>query len=185
MSTPENWKRLNLGCGETKLEGFVNVDFEDTTKPDVTCNFKKDKLPFEDGEFDLVHLLHVIEHIEIRYWNNVFFEIRRVMKDGGEFRMAFPEFEIVSRYFLENHRNLRNFWRATLYGRQEYPGDYHVVPMLTSEVANYLQLFGFVDIRIGKEPEEWNTFIVCKKGEIPMMREDVFRKEVFDNKAKV
>lgn len=178
-------RNLNLGCGETKLEGFINVDFEDVTKPDIACNFKKDKLPFEDGRFEVVHLMHVIEHIEIKFWNWVFYEVRRVLKDGGIFRLAYPEFEVVSKYFLENHRNLRNFWRATLYGRQDYPGDYHVVPMVTSEVLNYLQLFGFKDIRSGPEIEEWNTIVECKKGDLPKMREDVFREEVFLGKKHV
>src|SRR5258708_692377 len=112
--------KLNLGSGEFKLEGFINIDFSEQTKPDLVCNFKKDALPFKNDSCDLIHLLHVLEHIEMKFWNNVFNEIRRVLILEGKLILAYPEFEICSRYFIENHKASRDFWQATLYGRQAY-----------------------------------------------------------------
>jgi predicted SAM-dependent methyltransferase len=171
--------KLNLGCGESKIDTFINVDFEASVKPEVVCDFRKQRLPFPDGHFELVHLLHVIEHIEMRYWDHVFGEVRRVMKDGAEFRIAYPEFEIASKYFLENYENRRPFWRNVLYGRQLYPGDYHIVPMMTSEIREFLTLYGFHNIQAVSEPEEWNTFVTCVKGAPPLQKEDILRKEIF------
>ena len=33
--------KLNYGCGNMKLEGFINIDIEPSVKPDITCDIRK------------------------------------------------------------------------------------------------------------------------------------------------
>ena len=68
-----------------------------------------------------------------------------------------------------------------MYGRQLYPGDYHVVPMRTAEVCEFLRGCGFHDIKFSAEPEpgEHNTFLTARKGTFPITRELLLRKEIF------
>ena len=33
--------KINYGCGETKLEGFVNIDIEESVEPDLVCDVRK------------------------------------------------------------------------------------------------------------------------------------------------
>lgn len=172
--------KINFGSGETKLEGYVNIDIEESTKPDVVCNVKFQQLPFKNEEVELINMSHCIEHIEFSFWPRVFLEFWRVLKPEGALFLAYPEFEKCSKYFLENHLGLREFFRATLYGRQLYPGDYHVVPMCTWELIDKLTHCGFHDIKSCSDPDEdWNTVLICKKGELPLVREDILRKEIF------
>ena len=42
--------KLNLGCGDKKHEGFVNVDLHGD--PDVRCDLSQFPWPFEDSSAD-------------------------------------------------------------------------------------------------------------------------------------
>jgi predicted SAM-dependent methyltransferase len=175
--------KLNYGCGETKLPDCINVDVDakGTVKPDVVCDIRKGNLPFEKDHFSTVYAMHVIEHIEQKYWPALFDEFRRVLEPEGKLILAYPEFEICAKYFIENYMGARDYWRMTLFGRQSWPGDYHVVPMRTPEVINYLRSYGFVDIKHTSEHEEgWSTFIACSKGINPPTRVELYKKEVFN-----
>lgn len=174
--------RLNIGCGETKIRGYVNIDVEKKTKPDIVFDIRKFTLPFRNATVTQINCIHNIEHIEVRYWPHVFSEFHRVLKNGAQLILAYPEFEKCAKNFLENHRGLKDFWRATLYGRQLYPGDYHVVPMVTTDLVKILQSYGFDPIKYGPEEHEpYNTFLAATKAG-KLTREDVFNKEVFKNK---
>src|SRR5438552_548245 len=118
--------KINFGSGESKLEGFVNIDSEIITRPDVVHDIRKNQLPFAKDSIDEIWFHHCVEHIELFNWSNVFTEFYRVLKMNGLLFMSYPEFEICSKYYLENYKGQRDFWRNCLYGRQLYPGDYHV-----------------------------------------------------------
>src|SRR5438034_3615011 len=166
--------KLNYGSGETKLAGFINIDSIESTKPDILADLKKGPLPFKDESAELIHMLHALEHIEQGFWPLIFHEFHRLLIEDGELRLAYPEFEVCARNFIENYKGNRIFWRRTLYGRQLYPGDYHIVPMVTSEVINELTQAGFRDIKSGPEPgEPFNTFLIAHKGQKPMTRADI------------
>ena len=173
--------KLNYGCGETKLKGFVNIDIEKSTKPDLVLDLRKKPFPYKNESVKLIQCIHNIEHIEQRYWNQLFCEFYRVLKPEGMLVLAYPEFEKCAKNFLENHLGQRDFWRATLYGRQLYPGDYHVVPMVTGEVLLLLQECGFHHIKSGPEVgAPYNTFLTATKYKLPMGREEVLKKEIFN-----
>lgn len=172
--------KLNYGAGETKLKDFINIDLEPLTKPDLVLDLRLNPFPYENDTVDLIHCIHNIEHIEQKFWPTIFSEFYRVLKPEAELRLAYPEFEKCAHNFLENHLGLRDFWRHTLYGRQLYPGDYHVVPMVTAEVIDYLEDIGFHDIEYSGEPNrDYNTFLIAKKGAKPKTREQVLADEIF------
>ena len=57
-------KKLNLGCGDKILPGYVNVDVAESRrgmKPDVLCDLHK-LAPFEDNTVDAILSVHVVEH---------------------------------------------------------------------------------------------------------------------------
>lgn len=171
--------KLNYGAGETKLKGFINIDIEESTKPDLVCDIRKSFLPYENDSVDQINCIHNLEHIELSHWPKFFIEFHRVLKEDGQLYLAYPEFDICAKYFIENYRGMREFWRKCLYGRQLYPGDYHVVPMRTEEVIQWLEMFGFKDIKSCAEPAEpHNTFVGAKKGKSALTREDILRNEV-------
>lgn len=174
--------RLNLGCGEARLEGFVNVDIieNDVVKPDILCDVRRQRLPYEDGEVDDVYIIHCIEHIEIIYWDFIFTEVGRVLKPGGTFLLSYPEFGECAKRFINNTGNSRDFWRMTLYGRQLFPTDYHVSPMDSKMLKEMLDAYGFyrTSYRAESEAAPYNTILVALKDPSPNRREDVIAREL-------
>lgn len=171
--------RLNIGCGETKLKGFINIDVEKKVKPDLVFNIKKYRLPFKDGSITQINCIHNIEHIEFKFWDYILNEFYRVLKLNGRLILAYPEFERVAENFIKNANGMKDFWRATLYGRQLYRGDYHVTPVVTKDLIQQLFKIGFDEIKHSPEADEpYNTFLMAKKRKI-LTKEQVYKKEIF------
>jgi len=55
--------KLNLGCGNDKKKGYINMDFSPIVKPDKVWNFEKTPLPFKDNSIEEILAFHVLEHI--------------------------------------------------------------------------------------------------------------------------
>ena len=96
--------RLNLGCGDKILPGYVNVDVVEARagmKPDVVCDLH-DLAPFADASAEEILSVHVVEHFwrwEIR---DVMREWARVLKPGGRMIIECPNILSACRTFLEN-----------------------------------------------------------------------------------
>ena len=56
-------KKLNLGSGDKRIPGFLNVDKFDTFVPDIVHDLEVFPYPFLDSEIDEIKLIHVLEHI--------------------------------------------------------------------------------------------------------------------------
>lgn len=54
--------RLNVGCGNDKLEGYLNADITRKCNPDVVCTLGT-TLPFEDNTFDEVRAFNVLTQV--------------------------------------------------------------------------------------------------------------------------
>lgn len=172
---------LNLGCGSEKINGCVNVDIEASLNPDVVCDFRK-ALPYETETVDKVYLFHVIEHIEEKHHVDILSEIWRVLRFGSRVYISYPEFKKVARNYIENHLGMRDFWRATIYGRQLYPSDYHVALMDSDLFKVFLEQIGFDNVIVTSEAKEpWNTVVCATKVEAPLNYIELLNKEIFKN----
>ncbi len=93
--------RLNLGCGDKILPGYLNVDIAVSRKglkPDLISDLKKLSLP--DGYADEILSVHVIEHFY--YWEikEVLREWIRVLKPGGKLVLECPNLQSAAEAFL-------------------------------------------------------------------------------------
>lgn len=176
-------EKLNLGCGTSRISGAVNVDCNPDVKPDIVCNFIKEELPFPDGMFDEVYLFHTIEHIEKRSHQSILEKINRVMKEDGRLIISYPEFSKIVQNWLTNFQGKRQFWEATIYGRQLYPSDYHVCAMDSDEFKLSLEICGFYDVECRPEPiESYNTVVKCFRTSAQKTYEQLVYEEVFECK---
>lgn len=83
-------KKLNLGCGRFKKEGYVNVDWDPNCKPDIVLNLVNLPYPLPDNEYDLIELDHVLEHLPSPF--ETMRELHRICKDGGRVIIRVPHF---------------------------------------------------------------------------------------------
>lgn len=110
-------KKLNVGCGLDKKEGWVNLDFDRNVNPDVVYDLSKiyggGKLPFKDNFFDYVYLSDVLEHFSEPL--PLLRELWRVVKPYGKIEIKVPYGDNVwinldhKRFFLLGSFDLDNF----------------------------------------------------------------------------
>ena len=74
--------KLQLGCGENRLDGWTNFDSD----LDVT----KLPLPFPDNSAEIVLLEHLGEHITTHQLLYLLDDIRRILQPGGTLRLIMP-----------------------------------------------------------------------------------------------
>lgn len=99
--------KVNLGCGEFPLDGFINVDILPLKEVDLISDFNY-PLPFKTNSIDLIYAGHVIEHLQIDKALEFLKEIYRVLKPGGKVFIVVPDFEKVykSVNFIEANKLL-------------------------------------------------------------------------------
>ena len=78
--------KLNLGCGDNKLPGWVNKD------ADVDISRR---LPFKNESADYILCEHCVEHIPYYRAIEFFRECRRVLKLAGVARIIVPSIEQI------------------------------------------------------------------------------------------
>lgn len=81
--------KINLGAGDTRYEGFVNVDYDTNSNPDYCFNIEQDKWPFEDNSVSEVIAHHVLEHLGEGYFH-VIKELYRVCQHGAMIDIKVP-----------------------------------------------------------------------------------------------
>jgi ubiquinone/menaquinone biosynthesis C-methylase UbiE len=168
--------KLNLGAGENKLPGFINIDIEKSCKPDVVCNFVFEPLPYRANSIEEVTFFHCIEHIQKKLHRQVLLNIWRVLKPGGKLYISYPEFIKCVENWKKNYKGLKEFWEATIFGRQLYPSDTHVCIMNTPDFIEELKSIGYKDIiTVPELVNKFNTSIYCTKGVLNPTYEDSIR----------
>lgn len=98
--------KLNLGCGDKKIGGYVNVDV--CGDPDVRADLSVFPWPFESGTADEVFSEHFLEHV--KDFESTIVEIHRILKPGGMLHFKVPHFR--SRWFPW-HVHLQSFSLVT------------------------------------------------------------------------
>lgn len=92
-------EHLQLGCGTSRLEGFVNSDFYSNKSADAGIDARF-PLPFDDDTWRGIYAHHVVEHLSYEDGDLLFRECLRTLKPGGVFRMIVPDLEIFLRLYL-------------------------------------------------------------------------------------
>lgn len=83
-------KGLELGPGDHPLKGFTSMDIIERPGVDVVGDVSK-RLPFPDGEFDVVYASHVLEHIAWFDTLRVLKDWCRVVRSGGVIEIWVPD----------------------------------------------------------------------------------------------
>ena len=77
---PAQPSRLNVGCGNDIIKGYINLDAVELAGVDVVHNLTEFPWPFGDNRFEEVRMVNVLEHLPdlIRTME----EVWRISKDG-------------------------------------------------------------------------------------------------------
>jgi len=114
--------KLNVGCGGTRMPGYVGIDFRKTKATDHVTS--ADRLPYNAQEVDEIFSSHLLEHIEDI--NSTFSEWYRVLKPNGKLVIRVPDFEVYCKLFLERKWDWKSTWGLRyIFGYQRRKGDVH------------------------------------------------------------
>jgi len=140
----KNKIKLNLGCFNKKLPGFVNVDIRKDVDPDVVDNaFSLDK--FENNSIDLIYACHMLEHLDYKETEQAFSRWLEVLKTGGVLRLAVPDLEgVFAHYFYYKKLDVL---MHMLYGSQRHDFDFHKNGWDYDRLERDLLLAGFSEVR--------------------------------------
>jgi predicted SAM-dependent methyltransferase len=92
VSTQQQLRRLNWGCGTEPQPGWINSDIKEDPTVDVSCDIL-DGLPLEEGSIEYAVSIHALP--ELRFPDQVpaLMELRRVLVPGGVLRLALPDLD--------------------------------------------------------------------------------------------
>ncbi len=103
---------IDKTVSDTTIEGFREEDII-LSNDDIE---KEGRIPFDDGYFDVVTMLAVIEHIEPERLDGIIGEVRRILKSGGLLIITTPAswtdgllrfmagLHLVSRIEIDEHK---------------------------------------------------------------------------------
>ena len=87
-------KKLEIGPGPKKLgNDWITADCRPGS--DYLFFWGIDRLPCEDGTFDLIYSSHCLEHVPWFNTKHAIAEVFRLLKPGGTFRVHVPNFAFL------------------------------------------------------------------------------------------
>lgn len=93
--------KLNIGCGQHRLDGWVNIDTASFPSVDMIHDART-RFPYLDNSIDFVFSEHFIEHISLENGIIFFTEMYRLLKPGGVIRTAAPDLDVTIDQFVHD-----------------------------------------------------------------------------------
>lgn len=102
-------KRLNLGCGTEKMDGWIGVDSYPSSGADEIVNLDVLPWPYEDNSIDGIRMSHALEHLETDPIV-VLSECHRILRPGGTLLIKVPSIRGPWAAFWDHKRFFSKFW---------------------------------------------------------------------------
>ena len=145
-------RRLNLGCGFDYRTGFLNIDVNAFHKPDLVADVRHlTQLPSDF--YEEVVAEDVLEHLGRTETLPALLEWSRLLRIGAVLRLRVPDLKGLltmvtdpARQSIEEQEGLVR----SLFGTQNYTGDYHQTGFTRVLLTHYLHQAGFAEVRISQ-----------------------------------
>ena len=138
--------RLNLGCGNIVLDGYLNVDRR--ALPGVDIVAEVDDLPFGPGEVDEIFSAHLLEHFpKEQLRREILPYFYNLLKVGGKFQAIVPDGQEMTKRAAALPDYFESF-RLVTFGGQDYDGDFHFNMFSPESLSKLLEEAGFKNIAV-------------------------------------
>lgn len=177
--------RLHLGCGETYLDGYVNVDFSPADHPvqnaspaDLHADITR--LRYEPASVAEVRLHHVFEHFDRPTALRVLIDWYEWLEPGGRLLIETPDFEAAVRRFRRRwRRSQRDLVLRHVFGSHEAAWAVHADGWYEGKFREVLSSLGFQIDRIRRAT--WrgtdNITVEARKPEaVPLARDELIER---------
>ena len=136
--------KLHLGCGNKRIEGFINIDCRYLPTVDVVENIRFLRT-FKNNSVELIYASHVLEHFSRWEYKQCLRRWFEILQPGGIARIAIPDFEMICEHYMK-FRDLRKL-SGLLYGGQDYEENNHFWCWDSDNIKKELFEIGFSSIK--------------------------------------
>lgn len=142
-------RKLHLGCGPRRADGYCNVDITPRDTVDITDDVSKLTL-FPDNHATAIYACHVLEHFSHEECKQVLRNWFRVLAPGGEVRISVPDIDRIVKIYMKNWEHFQTEphapWIGLIYGGQTDQYDFHKTGFNFCWMRYLLKEIGFTDI---------------------------------------
>jgi|TARA_Y100000034_G_scaffold51371_1_gene63184 hypothetical protein len=143
--------KLHLGCGDVKIDGYINVDVRKYSiyrnghkvTPDVVDDMTELR-QFTEESVSVIYVCHALEHLTRFQYKNAMKRWYRLLKKEGILRISVPDMESLCEYYVETGD--LNSIRGTIYGGQTYKENFHYWGWDFNELSKDLKDIGFGNV---------------------------------------
>ena len=133
--------KLNLGCGEQILDGYINVDirpFANCIQADVMA------LPFKDNSVDEILAIDIYEHVSFNDSKKLLKHWIDKLKDDGQILIQAPSLMRIFQYFWQNPNETEVIEKTIecIFGKQDYEENTHYTICHPPLMEKYLREAG-------------------------------------------
>tara|TARA_R110002012_G_scaffold273576_2_gene459484 strand:+ start:801 stop:1346 length:546 start_codon:yes stop_codon:yes gene_type:complete len=164
--------KLNIGCGWRDFgSDWIHIDggsYDHLDYKNIT------KLEFKNDSVDLIYASHVLEYFDINEARDLLREWRRVLKPGGELRVAVPDFEAMNMLYHNGKVKLKDII-GPLYGRMPMRDkmiyhkttyDYESLHLLLYELAyNNIKRYDWREYEVHRQNDDHSQSYLNPKGD--------------------
>lgn len=140
--------RLNLGCCDLPLEGWVNID--SSTSPHIKADLVADALNLSDHfkpeSVDEIYVGHLLEHLYPNEAESAVIHWKSLLKPGGALTIVTPDFKYIAEQYLSGTVDLHEINNLYLYSYVQE--SQHRWMWDTVSLIALLSRHGFKDIKI-------------------------------------
>jgi len=178
--------KLNLGCGNNTINGYINVDLRDPC--DLKIDLSQFPWPWESNSVDEILMFDFLEHFSYRVTDTMLQEVWRVLKVGAHVDVQVPDFEHCALAAMDMHQFLCNFCGNSgknyefdrngdkictcgkyiyeiseagikrLYGGQDYEGNWHFNAFTKVMLERKLKNSGFGNFVYLEQHHQWKNW---------------------------
>ena len=141
--------KLHVGCGEVKIEGFINIDAIRTAATDFIAHIEDLPKYVLPNSIDFIYSSHMLEHLSRKDAVQVLKMYYDYLRPGGELRISVPDLKRLSS--IADEQNLSfdemDLIQGVLMGGQNTKYNYHKSVYWFDLLKHILEEIGFRNVK--------------------------------------
>jgi hypothetical protein len=156
--------KINVGCGQDKRPGYLNIDVDPQSRADLLIvNNDDSMIPRNYFEEVLAH--DVLEHIPRARTLAALLDWADYLVDGGKLVLQTSSIlGVAAKLEQSPPYRQQHGWTACLFGNQAHPGDYHFTGFTELTLKVHLLAAGFRIDQLGLR-DDWLFTVEASKAE--------------------